>query len=66
MDDGLATRKRRRMLLDPSYRYIGFGSAPHTLYGTINVILLAQKVTPLEHSSSSNIKYYESQVLRKS
>jgi uncharacterized protein YkwD len=29
MDDGLATRKRRRMLLDRAYRYIGVGTSYH-------------------------------------
>jgi uncharacterized protein YkwD len=41
VDDGLMSRKRRRMLLDPEYKYIGVGSANHTLYGNIVVILLA-------------------------
>lgn len=44
VDDGLATRKRRRMLFDPEYRYIGTGTAAHHIYGTITVILLAEKV----------------------
>ena len=29
IDDGLASRKRRRMLLDPRYRFIGVGLAQH-------------------------------------
>ena len=53
MDDGLATRKRRRMLLDSQYKYIGVGTAPHSLYGSITVVLLAEKVVPL-----GNFFYY--------
>lgn len=41
MDDGLASRKRRRMLMDPQYHYVGVGSAPHQTYGSVTVILLA-------------------------
>lgn len=41
IDDGLASRKRRRMLLDPEYKYIGVGSSNHAVYGTVTVILLA-------------------------
>jgi hypothetical protein len=41
LDDGLATRKRRRMLLDSKFRYIGIGYAPHRQYETITVILLS-------------------------
>jgi hypothetical protein len=40
LDDGLASRKRRRMLLDPVYRYIGIGHAVHSQYQYITVILL--------------------------
>jgi len=29
IDDGMASRKRRRMLLDPRYRFIGVGTAKH-------------------------------------
>jgi hypothetical protein len=32
LDDGLTTRKRRRMLLDPRYKFIGVGIADHKLY----------------------------------
>ena len=42
IDDGLPTRKRRSMLLDSSYKYIGIGHALHTKYTNIWVILLAQ------------------------
>lgn len=45
IDDGLMSRKRRRMLLDPEYRYIGVGTAPHATYGTIAVVLLAEKIS---------------------
>lgn len=44
IDDGLLSRKRRRMLLDPAYKYIGVGTANHVLHGTIVVILLAEHV----------------------
>lgn len=44
LDDGLATRKRRRMLLDPLYRYIGAASSSHKLHGVITIILLAEDV----------------------
>jgi uncharacterized protein YkwD len=40
IDDGLASRKRRRMLLDPVFKYIGVGSAYHAKYNKITVILL--------------------------
>jgi uncharacterized protein YkwD len=42
IDDGLASRKRRRMLLDPVYRYMGVGHAAHSTFGLITVILLAE------------------------
>lgn len=41
IDDGLMSRKRRRMLLDPIYHYIGVGQAKHSTQGSIVVILLA-------------------------
>jgi uncharacterized protein YkwD len=44
IDDGLASRKRRRMLLDPTFKYIGIGTAKHINYGTITVILLAERI----------------------
>ena len=44
LDDGLASRKRRRMLLDSNYKYIGVGSAMHKTQSAITVILLAEKV----------------------
>jgi uncharacterized protein YkwD len=42
IDDGLASRKRRRMLIDPVYRYVGIGQAVHTQYQYITVILMAE------------------------
>lgn len=42
LDDGLATRKRRRMLLDPKFRYIGVGSASHKQHEAITVIILTE------------------------
>ena len=42
IDDGLASRKRRRMLLDPVYKYIGVGQSVHSQYQTVTVILLAE------------------------
>lgn len=44
VDDGLATRRRRHNLLDPDFRFIGVGVAPHSVYGYITVIILAQEV----------------------
>jgi uncharacterized protein YkwD len=44
VDDGLATRKRRHNLLDPDYQFIGIGVAPHSVYGYVTVIILAQEV----------------------
>lgn len=50
IDDGLATRKRRRMLLDPRYRFIGVGTAEHRMYETIVVVLLAEDISELTAS----------------
>ena len=50
IDDGLATRKRRRMLLDSRYRFVGIGCANHKQYESIVVILLAEEVTELRAS----------------
>ena len=44
IDDGLNSRKRRKMLLDGKYKYIGVGIAPHKIYSMITVILLAEEV----------------------
>lgn len=45
IDDGLATRKRRRMLLDEGYGFIGVGTAYHRFHDIITVILLADHVS---------------------
>jgi uncharacterized protein YkwD len=37
----LVSKKRRRMLLDSAYKYIGVGAAKHSIHGNIVVILLA-------------------------
>jgi hypothetical protein len=42
LDDGMASRKRRRMLLDPAYNHVGLGTAAHRLHGVITVVLLAE------------------------
>jgi uncharacterized protein YkwD len=47
IDDGLASRKRRRTLLDPAFRYIGIGTALHETYGVVTVIVLAEDVVSL-------------------
>jgi uncharacterized protein YkwD len=44
IDDGLASRKRRRLLLDPAFKYIGVGIANHVFYRNITVILLAENI----------------------
>jgi hypothetical protein len=44
VDDGLATRSRRRNLLDPDFTTVGIGVAPHKHHGYVTVIILAQKV----------------------
>jgi len=45
LDDGMVTRKRRKVLLNPDYRYIGIATAKHAVYGIITVILLAENIT---------------------
>ena len=47
VDDGLATRRRRRTLLDEKYRYIGIATAKHSIYGYATVILLAEQIQEL-------------------
>lgn len=54
VDDGLATRKRRRNLLDPDYNFIGVGVAPHSQFGYITVMILAHEV--LEGADLANHK----------
>lgn len=45
VDDGLATRSRRRNLLDPEFTTVGIGVAPHKVHGHVTVIILAEKVS---------------------
>lgn len=52
------------MLLDPTYRYIGIGVAPHLVYGTITVILLADRVNSFGQNSQLR-SVYESQLMNK-
>lgn len=59
LDDGLATRKRRRMLLDRGYKYIGIGNSYHKLHETIVVILLAEQVSELSPEKYNS--YHQSQ-----
>lgn len=50
IDDGLASRKRRRMLLDPKYKFIGVGMSHHKEYQTICVLILAEEIVELRQS----------------
>ena len=52
IDDGMATRKRRRMLLDEKYSFIGVGTAYHRTHDIITVVLLAESVVEARHMSS--------------
>ena len=56
LDDGLASRKRRRMLLDPRYHFIGVGTAKHKDYDHIHVILLAEEVIDLRASQMEPVQ----------
>ena len=47
MDDGLASRKRRLTLLDPTFHYIGIGGCLHRDYGVVTVIVLAEDAISL-------------------
>jgi hypothetical protein len=47
IDDGLASRKRRSLLLDPEFQFIGIGSCIHESQGVVTVIVLAEDVTSL-------------------
>lgn len=47
IDDGLASRKRRRTLLDPAFQYIGIGTALHEAYGVVTVVIVAEDVVSL-------------------
>ena len=66
MDDGLATRSRRRMLLDRGYSHIGVGCAWHKQYEVITVILLTENVTDVRveervHVRSEADSYFHGQ-----
>ena len=52
IDDGLATRKRRRMLLDGRYGYIGVGTCYHRTHDIVTVILLAEDISELQESQA--------------
>lgn len=54
IDDGLATRKRRRMLLDERYSFIGVGTAYHRAHDIITVILLADQISELRESQAAS------------
>ena len=41
VDDGLASRSRRKALLSPVYNFVGIGHARHRVYGCITVMILA-------------------------
>jgi uncharacterized protein YkwD len=45
LDDGLVSRKRRRMILDPVFKYVGIGTSYHRKYNKITVLLLAENVS---------------------
>lgn len=47
IDDGLASRKRRNILLNPQFQYIGIGTSLHNVHGVITVIVLAEDVISL-------------------
>ena len=47
IDDGLGSRKRRATLLDPVYQYAGVGTALHSQFGVVVVIVLAEDVVSL-------------------
>lgn len=47
IDDGLASRKRRKTLLDPIYNYVGIGTSYHEKYGTVTVVILAEDIISL-------------------
>ena len=47
IDDGLGSRKRRSTVLDPIYQYIGIGTALHSVYGSVTVIVLAEDMVSL-------------------
>lgn len=47
IDDGLASRKRRNMLLDPVFKYIGIGCCYHKKNEACTVIIMAEDITSL-------------------
>jgi uncharacterized protein YkwD len=47
IDDGLASRKRRNTILNPVFKYIGIGTALHSVYGVVTVVVLAEEVVSL-------------------
>jgi hypothetical protein len=47
IDDGLESRKRRRSLLDPRYKYIGIASNIHNKFDFCTVIILADNISEL-------------------
>ncbi len=47
IDDGLGSRKRRSTIFDPIYQYIGIGTALHSTYGTVTVVVLAEDTASL-------------------
>lgn len=47
IDDGLASRKRRKTLLDPAFQYIGIGCSLHSKHEVVTVIILAEEVVSL-------------------
>ena len=44
VDDGLASRKRRKMLLNGIFNHVGIGVSNHSKYSSIVVILLCEEV----------------------
>lgn len=47
IDDGLTSRKRRNTLLNPAFKYAGIGTALHSQFGVVTVIILAEDVISL-------------------
>ena len=46
VDDGNQSRSNRRMLFKETYRKIGCGSAPHSTYKSVTVIMYATNFIP--------------------
>lgn len=51
VDDGLTSRKRRNTILNPTFKYVGIGTALHSQYGVVTVIILAEDVISLGKQS---------------